>query len=506
LEWLPRSVLGGLLLAAALVAAARWQPLLTARELILVTLGLMLCGLVIGVLIILTRRRTLWQQARFADRQFRLHERTATAVEIHDGRIVTTPTLARQQLADTLAAVQSVDTPRQFPLRLNRQDWLVMMGTLILLAVAILLPNPQEATLHEQRAVAESIGEEAAALEALPEEIANNKALTPEQQAALQAPVDQALHELTINALSREAAVAALSEAEADLRALEAAFSQESLRENLAAAAQSLAANENAAPLGETLQAGALGQSGAAAAQLADDLAALTDDQQQALAGDLAETAAALQNLDGELAGAFNQAAEALERRDTAAAQEALREASGLLQQRQQEMAAAAQAGSAAQQLADGRANVAEAGRQEGAEIGEQGGGRTEGSGDLATGDTVEEGAEGVTPLNGEEQSGAGELSSGSGSGANVFVPDSLDLSGFEGTDIELPAECLADPAACGSLLEERPADIGEEGSLVPYEQVFGDYRDAANEALSEEPIPLGLRGLVREYFSSLEP
>jgi hypothetical protein len=273
------------------------------------------------------------------------------------------------------------------------------------------------------------------------------------------------------------------------------------LRESLAAAAQSLAANENAAQFGEALQAGELGQAGAAAAQLADDLDALNDDQRQALAGDLAETATALQNLDSELAGALNEAAEALQAGDTAAAQEALREAGGLLQQRQQEAAAATQASNAAQQLAEGRSNVAQAGSQEDAEIGEQGSGGAE-----ETSDTGQQGAEGVTPLNGEGQPGAGEPSSGGGSSANVFVPEPLDLSEIEGTDIELPAECLADPAACGPLLEERPADFGEEGSLVPYEQVFGDYRDAANEALSEGQIPLGLRGLVRDYFSSLEP
>ena len=81
-----------------------------------------------------------------------------------------------------------------------------------------------------------------------------------------------------------------------------------------------------------------------------------------------------------------------------------------------------------------------------------------------------------------------------------------MDLSGFEGEDVELPAECLADPASCGGLLSENPTEFGDEQSIVPYEQVFGDYRNAANEALADDYIPLGLKGYIRDYFSSLEP
>ncbi len=42
--------------------------------------------------------------------------------------------------------------------------------------------------------------------------------------------------------------------------------------------------------------------------------------------------------------------------------------------------------------------------------------------------------------------------------------------------------------------------------ALVPYNQVFSDYRAAANQALESGYVPLGLRDVVREYFTSLEP
>jgi hypothetical protein len=85
-------------------------------------------------------------------------------------------------------------------------------------------------------------------------------------------------------------------------------------------------------------------------------------------------------------------------------------------------------------------------------------------------------------------------------------VPDFVDLSGEEGVDVELPAECIANPANCGALLSETPTEFANQGSVVPYSQVFGDYRNAAYEALADDYIPLGLKGYIRDYFTSLEP
>ena len=75
----------------------------------------------------------------------------------------------------------------------------------------------------------------------------------------------------------------------------------------------------------------------------------------------------------------------------------------------------------------------------------------------------------------------------GGGHTENVYVPELVDLSDVEGVEVELPAECIANPENCGALLNETPTEFGDESSVVPYEQVYGDYRDAANEALSDD-------------------
>ena len=516
LIWLPRGLLVGLLVGVVVATVARIRPFLDNNEVGYVAVGLAVVGLLVSSIVFLMQRSTLTQQARFADRQFGLQERVSTAVEIHEGRLTVPAPLAEQQLADTLAAIRPVDAKRDLPLRLIRRDWLVLGTAVALLIAAVLLPNPQTEELLKRRAVTQAIEEQVEALEALQEEIQQNPELTEEQQEELLDPVENALQQLEAGNLSQEEAVAALSEAEADLKELSSNLSTEDLRRRLEEAGQPLSDNAASQSLGQSLQSGNLPQAGAAAAQLADELPTLTEEELSQLAQDLAETAASLQNVDSELAQQLAEAAQALQNGDTAAAQQALREAAGTLQQRAQEGAAAAQAADAAGQLNEGRQEVAQAGEgdqsgQQGegqqGQSGQQGQGQGEGQGQGQNGGSGEGQGQGQGSGSQTNQGeGTGGPGPGGGHAENVFVPDLVDLSGEEGVDVELPAECIANPANCGGLLSETPTEFTEEGSTVPYTQVFGDYRNAAYEALSDDHIPLGMKGYVRDYFSSLEP
>ncbi|MCB8977846.1 MAG: hypothetical protein H6657_10520 [Ardenticatenaceae bacterium] len=521
LLWLPRGLLLGLLLGVVVATIARFRPLLTNQEVGLVAGSLGLVGLLGAVIWLISQRRDLLQQARFADRQFLLKERASTAVEIQTQQLDTNSTFADLQLNDTLTAVRRVDTQVMLPFKVNRQDWLVILVALVLLGTAVLLPNTQETALLKSRAIQETIAEQVETLETLQEEIIQNPELTDEQKEELTEPIQNALEGLEQGNLSQEEAVATLSEAEADLRELAANNDQSNLQQSLQDAGQPLAENQNSQSLGQNLQNGNLSQAGAAAAQLAESLPTLSDEELAQLAEDLAETAASLQDVDSELANELAAAAEALQNGDVAAAQQALQQAAGTLQQRAQSNAAAGQANAAANQLGEGRQEVAQAGQgnQSGqsqqAEGNGQGQGQGQGEGEgqgqgqgqgQGSGDGSGQG-QGAGQGSGSNQ-GAGQGGPGPGGGhaENVFAPDLVDLSGFEGEDVELPAECLADPVSCGGLLSENPTEFGDEQSIVPYEQVFGDYRNAANEALADDYIPLGLKGYIRDYFSSLEP
>lgn len=50
---------------------------------------------------------------------------------------------------------------------------------------------------------------------------------------------------------------------------------------------------------------------------------------------------------------------------------------------------------------------------------------------------------------------------------------------------------------------------IGEgqnDGSVVPYQQVYGDFYRYAQDTLERSYVPLSVKDYVRDYFSSLDP
>ena len=502
LLWLPRGLLAGLMAAALFASAARFRPFLFNRDVALLALVLASFGLLISAIIVLFKRRSLLEQARFADRQFQLLERSSTTVEIRSGRILTTPLMTQQQLEDTVRTMADVDVKGRLPLRLNRRDIAVVLLAAALILVGVWLPNPMEQTLAEDLALEESIEEQVEALEGAEEDIRQNEALTAEQQEELLAPIQSALEQLRAQNLSRELAVATLSEAAAELRELSDTYDTGALRQSLTGAAEPLLENSDSRIFGQALQNGQLSAASSALSQLADELPGLDSDEMAQLASDLSETAASLEDVDPELASELSEAVHALQSGDTSGAQEALRDAAATLQQRAQERSANQQATTAAGQLDQSRQAVAQAGQpaSTGQGSGESGQGQDQegGSGQPGQGQGQAQGTD-----QGENVGGPGP---GGGHADNVFVPALADLSGEEGLEVELPAECAGNPENCGFLISESPSNLTDEQSLVPYHQVFGDYRNAAYQALESDYIPLGLKGYVRDYFSSLEP
>ncbi len=520
--WLPRGVLAGLAVAGLLVLASRLRPLLTPLELTGALLVVVTLGVVVAVAVAFLQRRSLLEQAHYADRELRLKERATTAVQIDSGLIRTTPILARQQLDDTLVVAGTIDPQTDLPVRLQRGELLAAVALLLLLLAVIWLPNAQNSLLQVSQAVENAISSEAAGVGELVSEVEQNEALTPPQQDALTEPLAQAQDALSQPNVEQAEAVAALSEAEAELRDLAETFDQSALQAALEDAAGAMADSEAAETLGEAFANGELGAAAEAAEQLADRAEALDPVARQELADTLSAAADTLAGSEPELAEALQDAAAALEAGDHEMASEALRESAAALEERAAQQAAADQAQAAADQLQGGREAVAQASsdlpQQTGA-AGESaetsgtqsapasGGGQdgTTGSGD--TGSQGVPGAEGGAQNGDDQSAGSGQ---GGGRSATVFVPPLLDLSGEAGSDVELPAICLADPASCGPREEDQDGDRPEAqrppGSTVPYQDVFGEYSDAAFEALDSEYIPLGLQDLVRNYFTSLEP
>jgi hypothetical protein len=510
LIWLPRGLLAGLIVALVVAVVARLYPSLTNAQVGQTAVILGLCGAAIMIVYLLAERRSLERRAQFADQQFGLKERALAAVQLADGRLQAPSGWSTLQLTETLRQMARVDAAVALPLRFIRVEMGALALAVALLGAAVLLPNPQEEILAQQQAIQEDIEEQVANLQALVDEIEANPLLTPEQREALLEPLEAAIRDLEAGNLTRAEAMAALNEAEMELRELAAADearAADALQRELAETAADLLNSPLTAPLGEALQAGDLAASSEALASLAEQLAQLSPEELAALAEQLAQMGDALQNIDPELAAQLAEAAAALEAGDLAAAQAALDNVSGALAEAAAAQEAAAQAQAAADALAEGGDAVAqtgEAGDQAGS-TGENGGEGSGGEGDPSDAGGDSGAGSGSDATNGE-QSGSGGLGQGGGPADSLYIPDLVDLSDFEGVDIELPAECLADPSSCGPLLREWETEFGDEQSRVPYYDVYREYSQSAYEALNDDLIPLGMKGLVRDYFSSLEP
>jgi len=56
-------------------------------------------------------------------------------------------------------------------------------------------------------------------------------------------------------------------------------------------------------------------------------------------------------------------------------------------------------------------------------------------------------------------------------------------------------------------IIAERPSDPPTEGEAqVPYNEVFPIYSDVAYDAIEGGEVPVTLKPVVRDYFSSLDP
>lgn len=98
------------------------------------------------------------------------------------------------------------------------------------------------------------------------------------------------------------------------------------------------------------------------------------------------------------------------------------------------------------------------------------------------------------------EAEGSSDQLGGQGEFEEVF-PGRRPGGDDTGIDVQL------DPGEGDVPLEEGDFTENPEGDVtVPYSEVFADYENAANAALDRDYVPLGMRDIVRDYFTSLAP
>lgn len=559
MEWLPRTIMSGLTLGIALAIYSRTRPGLSDIQVILITVIAVAVAVLSSLAYIWLKPMPAIRSAQRFDQQFSLQERVSTAIELMEGKIRSDASLAELQVDDAWEVARRVRYDEQIPLGINRRDWMTVGSLLIgfILILLIFSPSLMEPSAQAQQRAAITAAEED--LKNIIEDIATDANLQEEDRQELLEALQTNLETLQDEDISAEEAFATLNEAESTLRE-----QAETLEEQIEMQQSALASASDA--MQQALPEQAAAETPAAALQaLMDALENMTPEQQSQAADALEQAAQALEQSAPEAAEALRQAAEALRQGDTAAAQEALQSAMQQLQQGQQNaqqqnqsaqelQQAAQQAQQAGQQVAGQQPSPNEQQGQEG-QPGQQG----------QEGQPSQQGQEGQPGQNGQqpgengqpgegEQPGQGDQpgnanqpgqqsegnnqgsQSGTGSGAGDSAGDLSQAVPDDRPDSDPSASRDNDPDGLGFQDYEpvfAPNNVGGEGgdelrlqadpdetplqegefssnpegqSVVPYDQVFSSYADAASRALDSDYIPLGLRDVIRDYFTSLDP
>jgi hypothetical protein len=510
-RWAGPGLGAGLGVTLLLVWLGRFYPLGLPMRLLAVGLAVTLLSLLGLLLYSWLRPLPLLTVARRVDRRLNLAERLSTSLELAAGQQDVPRPIVEAQLTDTVQHLKNVEAGHTFPIVFPRR-WIAVSAVLAGAIIAgLVLPNPQVQALQQQAHTQAVIDEQRAQLEEIQAELLADEALleTPQGETLLQS-LDELIEILRANDLSPEEALAAISAAEQELAGLQEAaarqeaglndlarrFSQFDSTADLAAALQQrdlAAATEALTSAGDTLAADPQ-----AAQELAEALRQAAEAAQQSGNTELAETLA-------EATAAVQQAA-SQEGGDPQAAQEALRQAAEALAEAGEQLANQDVVEQALGNIQEARQQLAEATGTVGAGPGRIGiprveGDVTGGSGredptTPAEGLTAETGApDRMSTANGPNQGRTGQFES---------QYPSIHLGG-EGGPIVNPEP---QGAQGGLPIGEAPVDPNQDPGVaqVPYDQVYGQYNDAASQALEDSYIPLGMKGYVRQYFGALEP
>ena len=553
----PRSLIAALLISLVIGAVGYFRFRLAAEQLALIAAGLCAVGGILNVAYTLVFPRSLAEKARYFDIEFGLRERVSTAFELMHGRIATHPEIEARQIADALVHARAIDPAARITLDFRPRELgfllvlsLLTFGMILLPAVAGegFLPDPPSAAVE---AAKEDLRE-------IIETVAKDTDLADVDRQDLLEALEIALERLEEEDISEEEAFAAMSQLQAELEALEnkledAIELDQSTTEAALEALEDFIApaeteGDSAESAGETDAASNLDELLSGLEQMPQDAAQMSAEEAQAAAEALRQAAEYMEDTSEALAEQMEMLAEALENADLERMQEQLDELREQIEQDQagqageqnarmmlQEQADMAEA--AAQEIAQqqseagqqpGEPEQGEAGAQPGGEPGDQEGQ----DGRQAEGDGNQP-ADRNRPGEGERQ-GRSQDPRSAGGGAGDGAPSNISLPGSAGED--QGAETNNNPSGQGEIEYEAiysPSGIGVDGeaeirlrtdpgdttvaegefddnpvgeSRVSYDTVFSQYQNAANRALESDYVPLGLRDVVRIYFTSLEP
>jgi len=571
LVWLPRALWPGLVLGIVLAIVSRLRPWLLSGQILMATAITLVVVLLAMMLLVWLWQRSPLASARQFDVQFGLKERMSAALELMDGRITSHEEITSRQLDDAWNKAGFVKLSEDLPLIWHGREWMFGVLMAALLAVLLILPNPQAAAVEQASDTQAAIDAAAEEVKDIIPDVAADSELDEAEREQLLQTLETSLDTLESPEITPEEAFAALSSAETALQeqadqlnqqldAQNAALQQaaDQLRQASSAEPQNAGQGDSAQEISDMLN------------QMAQQIENMDASQRQAAQNALEQAAQDLQSVSPQAAQQMQQAAQQMQQGNNSAAQSSMQQASQQMQQtsqgQQAQQNSAQQMQQSANQAQQAASQVAQQSQQQGQPQNQQGqqgqqsqqsqqgqSSQQQGQGSQQGQQGNQPGQEGAQPSSGQQggqqsgqqsQQGSGSEgqqgnqssqspSSGTGGGAGdqeggpsesggqqssgpietnnnpdgqgvdpsaeLFDPRRLNQQGDDTVVLEPDASDM--PVAEGDFAENAPGDV-----TVPYQELFSDYRDDANQALESDYIPLGMRDVVRDYFSSLEP
>ena len=394
-----------------------------------------------------------------------LKERVQTALAVQNRQ----DDMARLLRRDALRSLQTLRVRKAMPVRAARLPLYIAAGLMLACGAMFLIPNPQDAVLRAQRQLHQKIAAQQEKLNDAQKQLEQAK-LTDKQLQELRKILGDLARE-TGRAKDQREAMTSISRAQEQLNRL--------LNEGKNAAVDALSQQ------GLDSLAQAMAQAQGDASQALED--AMQGMDQQALSQALAEAA------EQAAAGGMEEAAQALNAAAQAAASGSISGAAQALGQLTSASMAASQMSAALQSAKTAVSGAAQSAAG-------QGGAKSDGSGKgpgAGKGSTNEDA--GYSQSNGaQRQAGSGMAQYKTGQYESIYDPTRLG----DGGEISQSTGKVTQNGEHTQL--QLTPGLGNTQGSVPYDQVAGEYRDAAVQSAQQDNLPDYARQWVNDYFTAL--
>jgi len=440
---------------------------------------------------------SLLKTARRVDIDLSLFERLSTCLVLPAQSGLFPPALISAQEQDALQSSRTVNIKSAYPFRFNRSSWVKTAITSAVVLALLFLPNPMGEIIAARKAVMEEAQKQAQEIEYLQEQVKEAVELEPEQRQEIERLLSELAEKLNSNPGDLDQALADLSSVELEIESLvnpNAALQAANLKSLL----EQLSTLSGSEP---SIEDDLASQAQSSLDELIEKQDGMTEAERRALSISLAQMAAqASQSGNSQLAQSLSELSQAIQSGDRQALESSSERTAQAMAQAQRSLQAQSRLGEILSSLQSNRQALAHSGQ-----LSAQGPPSPNSQGQVSGGGGTNAPVLPPGTSQGQASSPQGNKPFGGEDNLDTLGNTPRQGSNYVGDELFIPGIDTGQ----GST-QVRPGENAAPGlpnpSLVPYEQAYYSYLNAAMQSLSQDFIPASLKKYVQQYFLLLEP